>query len=567
MRGREVAVVAALALAQAALLLSTAWDKSDVVDEPVYITSAAMLWHRGDFGFNKESPALPKWGFAASLRLFDPRFATPPDSGPVAIQERLLWSRTPEDLRRVLLIARLPTILVTVIAGVLLWLTGRRFSPLAGVLSQCLWSFSPLVLATGSLARLDAWSAAMVAGATWLAVRYVEKPGRVRLMMLGAVIGLAAACKAPTLGLLPLAIVLAGVVWRRRGGTLIRLLSDAALLCVGTGLALWCVYGFTVGRVDLSPLEDLWGEGWRGVTIGPLPFPDWFDGLAEQVGHGARGHRKFLFGLTGVEGYWWFYLGVLALKTTLAAQALFLLRIGSMFRRPTRQSLVIDAALLSYPLLLLVVMSLGNTQSEMYLLPIFPAVMLWLGRGATELPQAFGSWGRPLAIGLVLTGAAASISVHPHHLMFFNTWAGGPLGGPRYLVVSDDAGQDQRRLAEWQKSNAIPFVYYTYYTGDPEAWGLNWQSPPCTAYRTDDDPAQRRGIYALHTVEVHRPRRVEVGCLDWLTVEPPDEVIGYTIYIYRVDAARLARLRAERWTDKPFWRSGPSRPEPDPAPK
>ena len=65
------------------------------------------------------------------------------------------------------------------------------------------------------------------------------------------------------------------------------------------------------------------------------------------------------------------------------------------------------------------------------------------------------------------------------------------------------------------------------------------------------------GVYALHAIEVHRPsEHIEAGCVDWLTVEPPDERIGYSIYIYRVDAERLARLREKRNTPTPFWRSG-----------
>jgi hypothetical protein len=40
-------------------------------------------------------------------------------------------------------------------------------------------------------------------------------------------------------------------------------------------------------------------------------------------------------------------------------------------------------------------------------------------------------------------------------------------------------------------------------------------------------------------------------------VAAPDERIGYSIYVYRVDAARLVRLREARSTSTPFWRSGP----------
>ena len=58
-------------------------------------------------------------------------------------------------------------------------------------------------------------------------------------------------------------------------------------------------------------------------------------------------------------------------------------------------------------------------------------------------------------------------------------------------------------------------------------------------------------------MEVHRPQRIAPGCLDWLTVEPPDERLGYSIYIYQVNKERIERLRAERATPAPFWRSGP----------
>jgi hypothetical protein len=262
-----------------------------------------------------------------------------------------------------------------------------------------------------------------------------------------------------------------------------------------------------------------------------------------------------------LDGIWWYYLAVLAFRTTLGAQLLCLMRVVSMLRRPTRSSLLVDAGLLAFPLLLLVVMSAGNTQHEAYLLPAFPATLLWLGRSATELRRGLGARG-PVAAWLAwLLAALGSVSVHPHHLMFFNTWAGGPEGGPRYLIVGNDAGQDKRRLGEWQRERGIEVLYYASYTGEPEAWGIRWQTPPCSAERTPDDPAIRRGAYALSAVEVHRPRRIEAGCLDWLTVEPPDERIGYSIYIYMVDKQRLERLRAKRWTDRPFFRSGPDAPD------
>jgi hypothetical protein len=55
---------------------------------------------------------------------------------------------------------------------------------------------------------------------------------------------------------------------------------------------------------------------------------------------------------------------------------------------------------------------------------------------------------------------------------------------------------------------------------------------------------------------VHRPKRLPEGCLDWLTVEPPDSTLGGSIYLYQVNRERIARLEAERGHRAPFWKSG-----------
>ena len=182
-----------------------------------------------------------------------------------------------------------------------------------------------------------------------------------------------------------------------------------------------------------------------------------------------------------------------------------------------------------------------------YLLPAFPFAILWLARAWPAADRAFGRRGRLLVAGLVLMGTLESLRVHPHHLMFFNVWAGGPEGGPRYLVQGDDWGQDQRRVGEWQARRGLRWIYYARYGGQPGHWGIQFLPMPC-------EPTA--GQYALHAVEVHRPWRLEPGCLDWLTVEAPDERLGYSVYIYDVDRARLARLQRERGHVKPFWQSG-----------
>jgi hypothetical protein len=541
-----------LAVVQLALLLSTAWDKSDTVDEAGYLMDGIRYWKDGDFVTRCESPPLPKWGFALSLRLVAPELFVSPRPHP-------LYDQDLPVMRRNLLAARAATALLTVVAGLLLWSAARSlFGSPGGFLTHALWCFSPTVLAHGSLSTLDAWAASFCAATLWATLRFAASPSFGRSAVVGLLLGLAAASKVTALGMVPVVALVGAVALARRHRASLRRFASALTLCVlgcasSALLTVWASYRFDTGYVPAA-------RDCRAVTrpeealLGPVPFPMYIHSGLRQWQHGRSGHLNYLFGETRSEGWWWFYLAALALKTTLGAQALTLLRLlGS--RALTRSELLVDLAVLAYPALLLVVMSLGHTQNGIkYILPAFPFAMLWLGRAAPLSSRWLGGKGTRAWLLALAVGVLGSLAVHPHHLMFFNLWAGGPDGGPRYLIHGDDWGQDQRRLAEWQQEHGQrrrATFFYAAYSGNPDAWGVVWRKPRC-------QPTV--GTHALHAVEVFRPKRWPRGCLDWLTVEPPDERLGHSIFIYQVDDARLARLAAKRDTPRPFWRSGPSPP-------
>ncbi len=560
MKRAPLALAIVLAGAQATLLVRTAWDKSDTIDEPVYMAAGIHQWTRvfsGDvnraFERNCESPALPKWGMALGLRLADPPLFEAWLNRPAGTKEPDPLGPPMARARNNLFAARVASILVTTIAGLFLFAAALPFGPAAALLTQALWCFSPTVLAQGSLATLDGWAAACSALTLWAGVRLWQRPVAERALLLGAAIGLAAACKVPAAGMLPIAFVFALGLVRLASGRWEP--ARVARLWAGLGggflAALWAVYGYSLGVIQTN---DLCGIK-RGLDfhsrIGPLPFPAWIEGLLLQWIHGEGGHLSYLFGRIGSDGWWWFYLACVALKTTMGAQGAGLVGIAATLRqRPRAVELLGDTVILAFPALLFTVMSLGSTQIGIrYILPLFPFTIFWLGRALPRVSAAFGPRGRALFFGLVGLGALESLAVHPHHLMFFNAWAGGPEGGPRYLILGDDWGQDQKNLAEFMKTQKPWKLYYTFYNGNPGRWGVVWEQAPC-------EPTP--GYYALQAVEVHRPKRTEAGCLDWLTVEPPDARIGHSIYFYQVTRARIERLVAERDSQRPFWRSGPA---------
>lgn len=543
---RRRAAVAAwvLAVIQAGLLVHTALDKSDTIDEPHYLAAGVAQAHGLDFRTNCDAPALPKWAFAGALRIADPEIFDPASRR----GRDPLWSRRPGEVRRNLVAARGTTIALTVAAGLLLWHTALAFGPAAAVVTHALWALSPNILAHGSLATLDGWATGWLCFAIWAAGRYVRLPRLTGAALVGTAFGLAAASKITALGAAPVAIVVGAIFLRRNEPNWrVRFAGDAGAFLGALVLTVWAVYALEAGPLDTGQPCGR-AASLPSVSLPWVPFPSWIGGALQQMEHGKAGHLNYLYGEVRSGGWWWFYLAALALKTRVGAQLLTGVALIARFRARARPALL-DAALLGYPLLLLVVMSLGEAQGGIkYILPAFPFVMVWLGREAALVPPRLGRAGRAAVVLALAVAIVETLAVHPHHLMFFNAWAGGPDGGPRYLVVGDDWGQDQRRLGEWQARTHPWRLYYTQYSGRPEYWQVTYETPAC-------EP--RPGIYALQAVEVHRPKRLPRGCLDWLTVEPPDERLGHSIYLYQVTRARIDRLRMARGRVKPFWRSGP----------
>ena len=548
-----VAVAIALALLQTALLARTAWDKSDTADETRYVSSAAVLWATRSFRDLCEAPVLPKWGFAVALAAAGTPLATAGSTWQDAMAHLIRGQRA-EVLRKTFFAARTATVAVVVLAGLLLWRAGARFGPRVGLIAQALWCFSPTVLANGSLAALDAWSAALMCAVVLTAMRTLERPTLPRAALVGCAAGGLAATKVTALLVVPVGAVLAA--WWLLGARDVRLTTGRLAALAGVTVAallatLWALYGFSVGGVDPSDPCPFLADA-APAPAGAWPFPAWIEGALFQFRHARAGHANYLFGETSESGWWWFYLAALALKVTIGAQAMALLRIAADLVLVAREEPVdrrSTVALLAFPAVLLVAISAGRHQPNVsFLLPAVPLAILWLASGLVSVERAFARVGRIVYLGLLGAAIVESVRLHPHHLMFYNLWAGGPLGGPRYLIQREDWGQDKRRLAEWQRENRIEHLFYAGYGPNAAEWGVVGETVPC-------EPTE--GVYALHAVEVHRPRfALAPGCVDWLTVEPPDERIGYSIYVYRVDAARVARLaKRRRAGGEVFWQS------------
>jgi hypothetical protein len=539
---RAVLLAGALLAAQAGLLTWALLDKSDTIDEPIYLCSAAMMVRHHDYAFNMSAPVLPKWSFGLAMRAAGADFRNLPTTVG-EVEDALLWRVPAAVALRNLRAARATTVFATLLGGLCVWLAARRFGELAGLIALATWCFSPTILGQGAQATLDGWSAVGPAIALLATLRALERPSGLRIAACGAACGIAAGCKLTAGAVTPFAAVAVALAVRgarKRAGLPWRVHSAGAVavLLVACVITLWAPYGFVGGPTPV----------WRAASIPWFPLPYWLCGVQREIEHGYfTGHTNYLLGeLRDARGFLTFYVASLALRTTLGAQMLVAIRVVARAARGITLDLWQDAALLAFPVALGLALSLARTQLGMrYLLPAFPCTILWCSRAVADARRLTRK-GPLLCVAAALLGAVDAVHVAPHFIMYYNAWAGGPDGGDRYLLT--EQGQDKLRLAKSLAHHPpIEPVYYLRFGSADGAWGLPPERPPPCVPTT--------GTYALHLFRVHRGD----GCLDWLTLEPPDERLGHSIYLYRVDAERVARLLREAGSVTPFF-TAPRRP-------
>ncbi|MBI2498164.1 MAG: glycosyltransferase family 39 protein [Opitutae bacterium] len=240
-----------------------------------------------------------------------------------------------------------------------------------------------------------------------------------------------------------------------------------------------------------------------------------------------------------------------------------------------------------------------------HILPLYPVLFILVGGLAAPGLLAGGRRAALVAL-LIAGQLLAHAGVAPHYLAFFNSLAGGPANGHRLLVDSSlDWGQDLPGLALWlQESNrgatAQP-VFLSYFgSGEPKYYGIKavalpyvngfklphpWYEPAAGIYcisatmlaqvygavpgpwtpeaereyqqlRASEplfrvywsNPATWREVHDLGAAEAFEKmwRRYDALRLarlcHYLRARPPDAVVGFSIFIYRLTAAEVGAV-------------------------
>jgi hypothetical protein len=214
-----------------------------------------------------------------------------------------------------------------------------------------------------------------------------------------------------------------------------------------------------------------------------------------------------------------------------------------------------------------------------YILPVFPYLFISAGKLARWVAGFAAPFGRLAAGSLVGSALAATalatFLVHPHYLAYFNWASGGPAQGSKHLIDSNlDWGQDLVNLRDWVATHApgerIGLAYFGQVTpvifglrNEPFDWFLPPGRPGTLGPRIQDPslvgPARQLtpGLYAVSATllrglpwRLYDPNPLappqawgakEFAFSYFQELEPIDHV-GYSIFIYRLTAADVARL-------------------------
>ncbi|GGQ59805.1 ArnT family glycosyltransferase [Couchioplanes azureus] len=526
-----VPLLTVLLLAQMAVaMVTTAVQQTPTIDEPVYVGTAVTYLEQHSLRYNPEHPPLGKLLMAAGLAFASPRLDPAFRGNQTALGRHVLYEAG-NDPYRLMFLARLPIILLTLLFGLVVLAFARDLTGTAGgVLALALYAFSPDVITHGSLATLDVPAAGFLLTAVWLTWRARTSPRTPLLLGLaGAALGAALATRMSALPAVPVVLLLALLAtpaWRRRVAARERLRGLA--LAAGAGVAaiavVWLAYLAVDPGLRWSTPAGLPGDGLRGLLTGLLPLPEAYrDGMRIQFAFEDSTFSGFLFG-RHYQGSLWYYLpAALLVKTPLGMLVLWAAGTVAMLAVPRLRPAV--PYLLVPPALLLAVAMTGardfGTRYAIFM-PLFLAV------AAAAVVAVRWRWARHAAAVLAVLVAVSSLRTFPYYLPYSNEAFGGPARTHLRLHDSNvDWGQDLGRLADRLRERYPGEPVWLVYKGAgvPEAYGISARNP------LQVPPGDVHGLLVVSDSSIAKATG-RLAALLRTSGEPIDEV-GHSISIFR----------------------------------
>ena len=333
--------------------------------------------------------------------------------------------------------------------------------------------------------------------------------------------------------------------------------------------------------------------GWKGAVLEWMRtwhvMPEaWLYGLADVLA-GEVMRPAFFAGEHSMRGWWQFFPTLFLVKTPLALLAALLLAAIAGFAKVRRENSGqrADAWHRACPFVItaLVIAAVALRSNlnigDRHILALYPPLLIGLGVLASQ------RWSRVAGVALLAGAAIESFAIRPHYLASFNVLSGGPEKAHRLVVDSSlDWGQDLPALRDEiarQRGQDEPFYLGYFGSAWPPHYGVRPNyflpsttyivRPPLEPYELEPgwyaisatilsevysryrgpwtaefETEYRRLQAELRTGEAAKARaafaefdRLRLSRLcKYLQRQRPDAIAGYSIPLFRLDAAELA---------------------------
>ncbi|SEF22012.1 Dolichyl-phosphate-mannose-protein mannosyltransferase [Amycolatopsis pretoriensis] len=527
-RGRRwwIALVAVALLAEMAVaMITTAVEQTPTIDEPVYVGTAVVYLQQHSLRYNPEHPPLGKLLIAGGLAFADVHL-DPGFTGDQTQLGRHVLYESGNDPGRLLLAARLPIILLTLLFGLVVFAFARELTGSAGgLVALALYAFSPDVIAHGSLATLDVPVVGFLLTSVWLLWRARDRPA-CYLPLAGLALGAALATKMSALAAVPVLLLLAVLSARRARhpgpGKYSWLAGPAAVALIAVAVV-WASYLAVDPGLRWTTPADLPGvEGLRGL-VDWLPFPQPYrDGMHVQFGFEDQVWSGFLFGEHYFGSRWYYLPAALLVKTPLGMLALGLAGAVALLALPRSRP---AALYVLAPTAALLAAAMTGDRDLGVRYAIFVPVFLAVAAAGTVTVGR--RWARPAVVVLVAFTAVSSLRTFPYYLPYANEAFGGP--ARTHLVLHDsnvDWGQDLGRLADRLSMRYPGEQIWLVYKGSgvPSFYGIDAADPLAVS------PDRVHGLLAVSDSAV---AKADDRLAALIAGSTPIDDVGHSITIYR----------------------------------
>ncbi len=520
--------------------VDTAVSKSPTVDEYMHVMRGRVVWQTGKLPFQDGHAPLSHWIIGLLMTTDDtftavtelPSWDTQ-DRFPIALENMWLNSKPPQ-VERMLFLARLPVLLVGLLTGAVLVLWMKLFlrtetavlRALAVLLVGAFFAFAPNVIANFSLATTDATLVATFVTAVFMMWFHWQQPSWRRWILASVFTGLAVATKMTALVLLPALGLICLYEWQKRGELLQakawpKIAGMGLSYLLSTAVVLWGVYLFALGPVAGLPFA--------------VPAPEYVDSFLAVQAHVDDGHNAFLLGELSTEGWWHYFVVATWVKTP----AVVLILSGfAILVLLWRRMLLSTIYFWLPPLLLFLFASYSRLNIGFrHVLPIVPFLWLLIG---TSVPQWYRERKLQTAVLAIFVAIyiVGTLRQHPHHLAYFNQWAGGSVGGAKVLGDSNLGwGQDIRLASDYVKLLDREDVYFSYYgSADWNYYGFSdnilHKASDGLGELTPANP--KPGLYLVSVSHLQGMGLDDTALMDWFIRQEPIKQLGYTINVYDV---------------------------------